>query len=119
MTIQSLTEQIRNKASFLCVGLDSDLSKLPAAVRNHPEAQFAFNKAIIEATHDLAVAYKINTAFYESDGSKGIKPLKKPYNIWIKTIQTILPLQMPSEGILAIPQPSMHVLFLKSSPLTP
>ena len=77
MTIQSLTEQIRNKASFLCVGLDSDLAKLPAAVRNHPEAQFAFNKAIIEATHDLAVAYKINTAFYESDGSKGYQALEK------------------------------------------
>ena len=66
MTTQSLTEQIRDKASFLCVGLDSDLAKLPPAVRNHPEAQFTFNKAIIEATHDLAVAYKINTAFYES-----------------------------------------------------
>ena len=77
MTTQSLTEQIRNKASFLCVGLDSDLAKLPAAVRNHPEAQFAFNKAIIEATHDLAVAYKINTAFYESDGSKGYQALEK------------------------------------------
>ena len=77
MTTQSLTEQIRNKASFLCVGLDSDLSKLPAAVRNHPEAQFTFNKAIIEATHDLAVAYKINTAFYESDGSKGYQALEK------------------------------------------
>ena len=77
MTIQSLIEQIRNKASFLCVGLDSDLAKLPPAVRNHPEAQFAFNKAIIEATHDLAVAYKINTAFYESDGSKGYQALEK------------------------------------------
>ena len=46
-------------------------------MRNHPEAQFAFNKAIIEATHDLAVAYKINTAFYESDGSKGYQALEK------------------------------------------
>ena len=77
MTIQSLTEQIRNKASFLCVGLDSDLTKLPAVVRNHSEAQFVFNKSIIEATHDLAVAYKINTAFYESDGSKGYEAFEK------------------------------------------
>ena len=77
MTTQSLTEHIRNKASFLCVGLDSELSKLPPAVRNHSEAQFEFNKAIIEATHDLAVAYKINTAFYESDGSKGYQALEK------------------------------------------
>ena len=52
MTIQSLTEQIRNKASFLCIGLDSDLASLPATLRNHPEAQFLFNKAIIDATHD-------------------------------------------------------------------
>lgn len=77
MTIQSLTEQIRKKSSFLCVGLDSDTSKLPSNVSQHPEAQFTFNKQIIDATHDLAVAYKINTAFYESDGSKGYQALEK------------------------------------------
>ncbi len=77
MTIQSLTEQIRKKSSFLCVGLDSDTSKLPPSVSQHPEAQFTFNKQIIDATHDLAVAYKINTAFYESDGSKGYQALEK------------------------------------------
>jgi len=77
MTTQSLTEQIRNKASFLCVGLDSDFVNLPSAVRNYPEAQFEFNKVIIEATHDLAVAYKINTAFYESEGSKGFQAFEK------------------------------------------
>lgn len=77
MTTQSLAEQIRIKSSFLCVGLDSDLAKLPATLRNHPEAQFSFNKTIIEATHDLAVAYKINTAFYESDGIKGYQALEK------------------------------------------
>lgn len=77
MTIQSLTEQIRKKSSFLCVGLDSDISKLPSSVSQHPEAQFTFNKQIIDATHDLAVAYKINTAFYESDGSKGYQALEK------------------------------------------
>ena len=63
--------------SFLCVGLDSDTSKLPSSVSQHPEAQFTFNKQIIDATHDLAVAYKINTAFYESDGSKGYQALEK------------------------------------------
>ena len=77
MTIQSLTEQIRKKSSFLCVGLDSDTFKLPSIVSQHPEAQFTFNKQIIDATHDLAVAYKINTAFYESDGSKGYQALEK------------------------------------------
>jgi len=77
MIIQSLTEQIRTKSSFLCVGLDSDKSKLPSIVNQHPEAQFTFNKQIIDATHDLAVAYKINTAFYESDGSKGYQAIEK------------------------------------------
>ena len=75
MTIQSLTEQIKKKSSFLCVGLDSDRSKLPSCVSQQLEAQFVFNKQIIDATHDLAVAYKINTAFYESDGSEGIQAL--------------------------------------------
>ena len=77
MTIQSLTEKIRKKSSFLCVGLDSDKSKLPSSVSQQLEAQFVFNKQIIDATHDLAVAYKINTAFYESDGSEGYQALEK------------------------------------------
>ena len=77
MTIQSLTEQIKKKSSFLCVGLDSDRSKLPSCVSQQLEAQFVFNKQIIDATHDLAVAYKINTAFYESEGSEGFQALEK------------------------------------------
>ena len=77
MTTQLLIDQIRNKESFLCVGLDSDLSRLPPSVRNLPEAQFSFNKAIIEATHDLAVAYKINTAFMSLTVQRGIKALEK------------------------------------------
>ncbi|MEC7085430.1 MAG: orotidine 5'-phosphate decarboxylase, partial [Bacteroidota bacterium] len=56
MTIQSLTEQIKKKSSFLCVGLDSDRFKLPSCVSQQLEAQFVFNKQIIDATHDLAVA---------------------------------------------------------------
>ena len=85
MTIQSLTEQIRNKASFLCVGLDSDLAKLPPAVRNHPEAQFAFNKAIIEATHaricSIAPQLDMNMeVLYIDDGSHD-STLKKLKNL--------------------------------------
>lgn len=77
MTIQLLTEQIQKKLSFLCVGLDSDLTKIPSQLRNRSDAQFAFNKAIIDATHDLAVSYKINTAFYESEGSMGYQALEQ------------------------------------------
>jgi len=71
MTPETLTENIRNRSSFLCVGLDTDPSKLPGSLRSHPDGIFEFNKAIIDSTKDLCVAYKINTAFYEVLGAKG------------------------------------------------
>ena len=71
MTRQALYEQIRNKGSYLCVGLDTDLKKIPKHLQSHPDAIFEFNKAIIDATRDFCVSYKINTAFYEAMGSKG------------------------------------------------
>lgn len=77
MTSQELTEQILRKKSFLCIGLDVDLDKIPAHLRDKEDPIFAFNKAIIDATHHLAVAYKPNTAFYESYGVKGWEALKK------------------------------------------
>jgi len=77
MTRAELIEQIKRKKSFLCVGLDPDLSKIPAHLLKEDDPIFAFNKAIIDATHDLAVAYKPNTAFYECHGSKGWETLQK------------------------------------------
>ena len=71
MTRNELISEIEKKQSFLCVGLDTDLSKLPPHLQGHPDALFEFNKAIIDATHDLCVAYKPNIAFYEMLGSKG------------------------------------------------
>jgi orotidine-5'-phosphate decarboxylase len=71
MTRQQLDKQIQKKQSYLCVGLDTDLTKIPVHLQQHPEAVFEFNKAIIDATKDLCVAYKINTAFYEGMGSNG------------------------------------------------
>ncbi|MBX2827725.1 MAG: orotidine-5'-phosphate decarboxylase, partial [Flavobacteriaceae bacterium] len=65
------------KKSFLCVGLDVDLSKIPSHLLEEEDPIFEFNKAIIDATHDLAVAYKPNTAFYEAYGLKGWKSLDK------------------------------------------
>jgi orotidine-5'-phosphate decarboxylase len=77
MTTSQLTEQIRLKKSFLCVGLDVDLEKIPQHLLKEEDPIFAFNKAIIDATHQLAVAYKPNLAFYEAHGIKGWKALEK------------------------------------------
>lgn len=77
MNKQQLIDQIRNKASFLCIGLDVDLEKIPAHLLKLEDPIFEFNKAIIDATHDLAVAYKPNTAFFEAYGLKGWNSLGK------------------------------------------
>ena len=66
-----LIEAIRQKRSYLCVGLDTDIRKIPVHLQGRPDAVVAFNRAIIEATKDYCVSYKINTAFYEGMGLKG------------------------------------------------
>ncbi|WP_026751965.1 orotidine-5'-phosphate decarboxylase [Sediminibacterium sp. C3] len=71
MTITSLVQHIQEKQSYLCVGLDTDLQKIPAHLKEHPDAMLKFNKAIIDATLPYCVSYKINTAFYEAMGLKG------------------------------------------------
>ena len=75
-----LIEEIKNKRSFLCVGLDTDLEKIPAYLRSKPNAIFEFNKQIIDATKDLCVSYKINTAFYEAMGIKGWEAMEQTVN---------------------------------------
>jgi orotidine-5'-phosphate decarboxylase len=77
MTEQKLIEQIKKKKSFLCIGLDVDLNKIPKHLLKEDNPIFAFNKAIIDATHKLCVAYKPNIAFYEAYGLKGWKALEK------------------------------------------
>ena len=77
MNKQQLIEQIKIKRSFLCIGLDVDLDKIPSHLLESDDPIFEFNKQIIDATHDLAVAYKPNTAFYEAYGIKGWKSLEK------------------------------------------
>ena len=86
MTRQQLVEQIIEKRSFLCVGLDTDIKKIPQHLRDEEDPIFAFNKAIIDATAQWCVAYKPNLAFYESMGVKGmtafehtVRYLKKYY----------------------------------------
>jgi orotidine-5'-phosphate decarboxylase len=77
MTAKEIFRQIKKKESFLCVGLDSDIEKLPDFILSEPDPVYSFNKAIIDATIDYAVAYKPNLAFYEVNGEKGWLSLKK------------------------------------------
>ena len=77
MTTSQLIAQIAAKKSFLCIGLDVDLSKIPQHLMALEDPIFEFNKAIIDATHDLCVSYKPNTAFYEAYGIKGWQSLQK------------------------------------------
>ncbi|MBD0295378.1 MAG: orotidine-5'-phosphate decarboxylase [Flavisolibacter sp.] len=77
MTRQQLTEQIFQKKSYLCIGLDTDILKIPKHLQTLPDAVFEFNKQIIDATKDFCVSYKINTAFYEAQGVKGWEALEK------------------------------------------
>ncbi len=77
MTTDQLIAQIRLKKSFLCIGLDTDKDKIPPHLLKEEDPIFAFNKAIIDATHHLCVAYKPNTAFYEAYGMEGWQSLKR------------------------------------------
>lgn len=74
-----LIEQIKQKKSFLCVGLDTDIDKIPEFLKDYPDPILEFNKRIIDATKDLCVAYKPNAAFYEAYGMKGLQSL---INTW-------------------------------------
>lgn len=89
MNKASLVQEIKAKKSFLCVGLDTDIQRLPSHLLDFEDPIFEFNKAIIEATSAFCVAYKPNIAFYESRGSKGWDSLQKTMNIIPKNIFTI------------------------------
>ena len=77
MTKEQLVEQIKKKQSFLCVGLDIDLDKIPPHLKKEDDPIFSFAKAIIDSTHEYAVAYKPNLAFFESYGVKGWQAFQK------------------------------------------
>jgi len=77
MTKKELVEQIKLKNSYLCVGLDTDIEKLPSGLPKNEKGMIAFNKAIIDATAPYCVGYKINTAFYESQGVKGWEAMEE------------------------------------------
>lgn len=77
MTFQELTKQIRKRKTFLCIGLDTDPGSIPPHLLAEEDPVFAFNKAIVDATHDLVIAFKPNLAFYESQGAKGWQSFEK------------------------------------------
>ena len=89
MKRSKLIEQIRKKKSFLCVGLDTDINKIPSFLLDFDDPIFEFNKRIIDATHELCIAYKPNIAFYEALGSKGWDSLKKTVDYIPEDIFTI------------------------------
>ena len=89
MTRQELIYQIKKKKSFLCIGLDTDISKIPTHLLDLEDPIFEFNKQIIDATKDLCVAYKPNIAFYESMGVSGWKSLQKTLDYIPNEIFTI------------------------------
>lgn len=89
MNRADLYKEIRNKGSYLCVGLDTDISKIPSHLRSEPDPIFAFNREIIDATQDLCVAYKPNIAFYEAMGPQGWESLEKTLEYIPKNIFTI------------------------------
>ena len=89
MTREDLFRQIKRKRSFLCIGLDTDIRKIPPHLLNEEDPIYEFNKQIIDATKDLCVAYKPNIAFYESMGVRGWESLRKTLNYIPKDIFTI------------------------------
>ena len=77
MTRQDLINQIKEKRSFLCIGLDTDIKKIPEHLLKEEDPIFAFNKAVIDATAPYCVSYKPNLAFYEAAGVKGMVSFEK------------------------------------------
>jgi orotidine-5'-phosphate decarboxylase len=89
MTRQQLFEQIKKKKSYLCIGLDTDLDKIPKHLKKYDDPVLEFNKQIIEATSEFCIAYKPNLAFYESSGPSGLTSLAKTLPLISKEIFTI------------------------------
>ena len=89
MNRSELVEQIKKKNSYLCVGLDTDIEKIPDHLRSEKDPIFEFNKQIIDATHEYCVAYKPNIAFYEALGPKGWESLQKTLDYIPKNCFTI------------------------------
>ena len=115
MNYDQICDEIKNKRSYLCIGLDSDLDKIPKHLLKYKDPIFEFNKLVIDATKDIVIAYKPNLAFYEVLGSEGIKTLQKTINYLPDNIFKIADAK---RVILVTLQLCMPKLFLKHSILT-
>lgn len=89
MNIATLTTEILTKKSYLCVGLDTDITKIPQHLLTEKDPVFAFNQQIIDATKEYCVSYKLNTAFYEANGAKGWESMQKTVDYISNTHFTI------------------------------
>lgn len=89
MNRKQLVEEIRRKESYLCIGLDTDIKKIPEHLLKEEDPVFEFNRQIIDATHDLCISYKPNLAFYESLGPNGLISLEKTLRVIPENIFTI------------------------------
>jgi orotidine-5'-phosphate decarboxylase len=87
--LEKLNSAMEKNNSLLCIGLDSNFEKIPENIRSYKNPQYTFNKAIIDSTYDLVSSYKLNTAFYESRGAKGIEDLKLTIEYLKKTYPNI------------------------------
>ena len=88
MTRQQLTARIRSSGSYLCVGLDTDPTRIPLHLLSHPDPVFEFNRRIIDATLEHCVAYKVNTAFYEADGARGWETMERTVDLEASTTRS-------------------------------
>ena len=116
MNRQELISLIRKKNSFLCIGLDTDPGKIPVHLQQHDDPVFEFNKQIIDATHDLAVAYKPNLAFYERNGSKGWQSLEKTINYLDKFRNEIFTIADAKRGDIGNTSKMYARAFLENPP---
>ncbi len=113
MDYNQLFEQIKAKKSFLCVGLDSDIAKIPPHLLQLEDPVFEFNKAVIDATAEVAIAYKPNIAFYESRGVEGWKSLEKTIHYIRTSYPDIFTIADAKRGISEILRRCMPKLFWK------
>lgn len=116
MNYQALFEQIKKKKSFLCVGLDSDVKKIPAHLMNTEDPVFEFNKAIVDSTAEFTVAYKPNIAFYESRGAAGWMSLEKTVNYVKETYPEIFLIADAKRGDIGNTSKMYASAFLENMP---
>ncbi len=113
MKTSQITAEILRKKSFLCVGLDVDMEKVPESFRDSPTALIDFSKAIIDATVDYAVAYKPNIAFFETYGVEGMAALKEVIDYLNHNYPEVFTIADAKRGILGILLPAMQRPILR------